>query len=273
MEEFFEMLRRVTSSPYHDQMVRFVKPLKDYFGINHFWYYRVSRNGHYTYVGTHSEWNEFCFENHLVGQFPCLRHPDLIKSGIDLMKNTTDQDYQKVLNSAWDNFGVNFNLNLVSKTQEGIEAFGFASNTQNPKTDEILINELPLLTHFTRSFRLRHPKLFELVHDNQVNFSSYLGPKFHEGEKISHHSQGRDVFLKKMGFVPSFELSPREKDVLGLLASGYPSPYIAKQLSLARRTVENYVATIKSKLFCESKVELIQRAKEFASIGYIRSEL
>lgn len=50
----------------------------------------------------------------------------------------------------------------------------------------------------------------------------------------------------------------------GIGAAGY----IANQLQLSTRTVENYLATIKSKLCCQSKLELIQKAQEIASAGF-----
>lgn len=257
MKEFYEMLRRITSSPYHDQMMKFVRPLRDHFGINHFWYYHVTSSGFYTYIGTHAEWNEYCFEKHLIDQFPCLRHPDTMQSGISLMKNTANVEYKNVLNEAWETFNINFNLNLTKKTSEGIEAFGFATQNNHPQSDEKLLNELPLLRYFINAFRERHKKLFQLVYDNQVNFSAYLGPKFYQNEKFPSFPVKRSEFLRKLSVLPNWELTSREKDILGFIVNGYPASYIARRLSLSKRTVENYIASIKTKLYCDSKVELI----------------
>jgi len=269
MKEFHEMLRRITSSPQHDKMIKFVKPLEDHLGINHFWYYHVSRSGYYTYVGTHSSWNEYCFDHHLTENFPCLRHPDLLPSGISLMKNTKDVAYKKALEEAREKFNINFSINLTQKTKGGIEAFGFATKDNDPSSDERLLNQIPLLRSFTKIFRSKHKKLFDLVYDNQVHFHSYIGEKFHQVEQKAVSILQKDHLLQKLGFFLPSDITQREKDVLEWVANGYPASYIAQQLNLSIRTVENYLATIKCKLFCTSKVELINKAKEFAALGLI----
>lgn len=271
MKAFLEMLKRITSSPYYDQMLRFAAPLKDHFGINHFWYYGITNSGYYSYMGTHAAWSEYCFENRMVDYFPCLRHPDMLGNGVSLMKKTANEGYKNVLKTAWEKFNINFNINLIKKTPEGIEAFGFATEHKHRMSDELLLNELPLLCHFTKAFRERHRDLFQLLADSQVDLSSYLGPQFKENPKNLPLPRQRDLFLKKMGFEAAYALTPREKDVLKYVSSGYPSSYIAEQLCLCRRTVENYLATIKDKLCCTSKVELIQKAQELDSIGYFTS--
>lgn len=268
MKMFHEMLRRTTSSPYHDQMMRFVKPLSDHFGVNHFWYYRVCYSGYYCFLGTHAAWNEYCFENHLVDYFPCLRHPDTLQSGISLMKKTSNPGYKRVLCTAWEKFNINFNIQLLKKIPEGIEGFGFATRFNHSTADEALLNELPLLRHFIKLFQEKHQNLFQLLYDNQVDLFSYLGPLFNENRKTLQLPYHREKFLSEIGLEAALSLTQREKDVLKFISNGYPASYIAGQLALCPKTVENYIATIKCKLFCHSKVELIQKAQELTSMGY-----
>lgn len=268
MKTFHEMLRKITSSSCHDQMMRFVSPLNDYFGINHFWYYRITFSGNYSYVGTHSKWNEFCFDNDMLSHFPCLRHPQTLKSGIQLMKATEDSGYKKVLQTAWDKFQINFNINLQKSTPDGMEAFGFATSFNDPKADEMLINDLPLLNHFTRVFKERNKKLFHLLEDNQVNLNTQFGPRFYEIPKGILLPRDRAQLLRKMGMEWVISLTSRDRDVLKLVTKGYTASYIAAQLKLRCKTVENYLAAIKCKLSCKSKDELILKAQELASAGF-----
>ena len=53
------------------------------------------------------------------------------------------------------------------------------------------------------------------------------------------------------------ELSPRERDVLELLAKGYQSKEIATQLGIAYWTVEGYVANIYHKLHVRSRAQAV----------------
>lgn len=268
MKNFHEMLRKITSSPYHDQMMRFVIPLNDHFGVNHFWYYRVTYTGHYCFIGTHAAWNEYCFENHMIDYFPCLRHPDTLQSGISLMKKGASIGYKNVLRTAWEKFNINFNIQLLKKIPEGVEGFGFGTHFNHQMADERLLNELPLLRYFINACREKHQNLFEILYDHQVDLSSYLGPLFTENRKILTLPKERESFLRKLGFEAISSLTGREKDVLKFISNGYPATYIAEQLTLSSKTIENYIATIKCKLCCHSKVELIQKGQELASIGY-----
>lgn len=270
MVSFHEMLGKITSSSYHNQMQQFVSPLKDLLGINHFWYYRITFTGHYSYLGTHSKWSEFCFDNAMLSHFPCLRHPNILKSGIQLMKASADNEYKKVLNDAWDKFNINFNINLQSVIPNGIEAFGFGTCYNDPHAEERLLNDLPLLKYFIKTFRKKHQKLFLLLEDNQVDLVSHFGPTFYERPKTLELPSKRDLLLKKVGLGHLLNLTQREMDVLKWISSGYPAPYIAKQLKLSKRTVENYIATIKSKLSCSTKVQLIQQAQDIASFGLFK---
>lgn len=55
-------------------------------------------------------------------------------------------------------------------------------------------------------------------------------------------------------------LSPREREVLALLAQGYSQPEIAPRLRISVKTVETYRARISEKLELKTRAELVQFA-------------
>jgi len=57
-------------------------------------------------------------------------------------------------------------------------------------------------------------------------------------------------------------LTPREIEVLRLIAKGYTNGQIAKELNLSVRTVESHRANLMSKLELRSRVELVRYAME-----------
>lgn len=266
MTDFHEMLRKVTSSRHHDRMQKFASPLKDYFGINHFWYYRITNSGHYCFLGTHTAWNEFCFDNALCSYFPCLRHPNILQDGIHLMKAAAESKYLEILETAWGKFQINMSINLIQNIPEGIEAFGFATCFNDIKAEERLLNELPLLRLFTKAFRSKHKKLFSLLEDNQVDLSHEFGAAFYQPSASLTLPCKRKKFLREIGFNDLSNLTPRETDILKFIS--YPASFIAQQLHLSVRTVENNLAIIKEKLSCDSKIDLIKRAQEIEAAGY-----
>jgi DNA-binding CsgD family transcriptional regulator len=268
MNPFHEMLRKVTSSPCHDKVRRFVDPLEQAFGINHFWYYKISHSGNYTYFGTHAKWSEFCFDKAMLKHFSCLRDPQIIPQGISFMKANADQDFKEVLDNAWNRFNINFTINVVERKKEGIEAFGFATKFNDPLAEQRLINEFSLLRFFITEFKKAHTKLFDIMDSHQINLPKYFGQTFYERPKMVDFSPNREYFLKKMGFMPFTTLTPKEKEILTFIARGFPASFIAKSLNLSRRTVENYIANIKTKLNCNSKVELIQKSLHLIEMNF-----
>lgn len=59
---------------------------------------------------------------------------------------------------------------------------------------------------------------------------------------------------------PLSSLSDRERDILRLTARGYTSGQIAEQLSLARKTIENYRARLKDKLKLRDRSDWVDLA-------------
>jgi DNA-binding CsgD family transcriptional regulator len=266
MIPFEQMLHKVTSSAYHNKMMRFVKPLENHFGINHFWYYRITYSGHYSYVGTHTLWDEFCFANDSYREFPHLRHPDSLVKGISLMKNSSNLPYQEILNSVAGQFGINFHIHLLKNIPEGVEGYGFATHHKLGLKDEYLLNHLPLLNQFIKQFRIENQNIFNIIYENPVDLASLMGPVFHQKDRSLNLPNKRDAFLREIGYKEVLSLSPQEMKVFQALANGFPANYIANELSLSTRTVEHYIVSIKQKLFIDSKVELIEKAKEFVGI-------
>lgn len=63
------------------------------------------------------------------------------------------------------------------------------------------------------------------------------------------------------------QLSPREREVLSLVADGRMNKEIAEQLSISVRTVERYRATIMNKLGLHNRAELVAYAVRRGLIG------
>jgi DNA-binding CsgD family transcriptional regulator len=271
MTLFQQMVSKVTSSNHYNKMMRFVKPLEEHFGINHFWYYRVTNTGLYSYVGTHAKWNEKCLgERDDMLKGPYLRHPDTLTSGVSLMKNSSGPTFNEIITTASEDFGINFNLHLLKKTNEGAEGFGFATHQNLHVNDEYLINELPLLTKFIKQFRQENSKIFYLIHDNPIDLNQIMGSAFYESNQpltFPKKSKNREEFIRKLGdYDEMMALTPQEKLIFMELANGFSAPYIANKLFLSTRTIENYIANIKLKLLVDTKMELIEMSKEFSSL-------
>lgn len=271
MSEIIKMMQRIHSSRHFDSIVRYAKPLCSQLGINHFWYFHISNEGRYTYIGTHASWNEFCIAESLLKCFPCIRHPTALKTGISLMKVTKSEAFKKVIATAWEKFQINFSLNLSQSLDHGIEAFGFGTRISGFEADELFINELSFLQFIVNDFKKQNTTLFHFLAENSIDISSYCGNDFHRHSSDIILPLNRRIVLKEMGYAWMLDLTNEERKMIKLLASGFPASYIARQLHKSHRTVENYIMNIKGKSNCNKKEDLIKKCQEIVSTGLLDS--
>lgn len=262
-----EMLHRTTSIPEHKAMMRSVTPFFDCFNISQFYYTKILPSGASLIFGTHTELHEYLFDQTaMMKSCPVLRNPDVLKTGITFLKDTPDLTYRKFLDFSWNKFKVNFTINIQIKTSEGMESYGFGVKHNDSRANEHLLNELPLIHKFFDYFKRENKKLLQIYHDHQVDLSSLLGPHFNEAPNAHISCERKIELLKQFGLENALLLTLREREILKFLAYGYPASHISKELHNSYRTVENHIATIKLKLDCNSKVELIKKAQEIAGI-------
>lgn len=266
MTTLLEMHQKTTSCKEYDRMLRSVAPMCDYFNVSQFYYNRIQTVGDQEYfstIGTNLAWHEYSFENiERMAPFPLLK--DLIESTyqIALLNKTPNSQLNAFLDNAWSRFNINFTIQIQKKIPFGLESFGFGVRSRHPMAEQHLLNELPLLHKFITYFHEENGKLIDLVCEHQVKMSSPFGPPFEETYSPYLFPHKRELLLKQLGLDGINKLTIREIDVLKFIANGFPANYIAQQLCLSSRTVENYIAVIKSKLDCTSKIELIKKAQE-----------
>jgi DNA-binding NarL/FixJ family response regulator len=92
------------------------------------------------------------------------------------------------------------------------------------------------------------------VHEGGAPMSSYIARKVIQS---FHHAQPTDS--------PTETLSPREREILGLLAKGYTSKEIADLLGVAFQTVHAHVRNIYEKLHVRCRTEAV--AKYLRPVG------
>ena len=109
-------------------------------------------------------------------------------------------------------------------------------------------------------------KLIHIAYDNRVELAPIVGSSFYELPKERFDLDKRNLLIHKLGLGEILSLTPRELDIIKYMAHGFLANYRGKKLHLSVRTIENYIAVIKSKLNCESKTSLIQKSREIVSV-------
>jgi two-component system response regulator NreC len=82
------------------------------------------------------------------------------------------------------------------------------------------------------------------------------------GDTYINPSLGARLAAEPPSSGPPDDLTPRESEILGLLALGYTNPEIADQLVLSVRTVETHRANVQRKIEASTRAELVAYAVE-----------
>ncbi len=85
-------------------------------------------------------------------------------------------------------------------------------------------------------------------------------------EDVAVQELGRFARQTREGAVVGGALTPREREILDLLAEGFTMRQIGRRLGISTRTIETHVAKIYRKLSVRSRVQAVSRA---ATLGLI----
>ena len=265
----FDDLTRSVTCRYNDLIKNACMPLLEYFNLSLFSYFKIKNSGSYTFLGSHAAWSEYFAAEKLYFNFPYYRHPMYTREGIfTLMNIVQNDDLSPILNLGKEKFNIHHRLILIKQIPNGIEGYCFATNSPNVMQIRMLLNEIPLLWLFIDHFKKKQRFLFSSLEDNQIDLSDLMGDTFFVNSLgIMPRSPSRDKLLQKLGISDQTEFNPREKRLLKLMLQGYSAGKIAPQIFLSKRTVEHQIERVKEKLGCDSKAELIQKAKELELFG------
>ena len=81
------------------------------------------------------------------------------------------------------------------------------------------------------------------------------------GHRLTARNRTMD-FLTNHAAIASLGISPRELDVLALLATGAPNKLIARQLAISPNTVKTHITRLFEKLEATSRTQAVARARE-----------
>lgn len=263
--ELIQLHQRTTYIPEFDRMKQSVFPFLDYFGLCHFYYVKILPSGDYCTLGTYSEFHEFTFDHiEMFDSYPVVRHPDSLKSGVFIEINNSNEKYIDCINYFINKFKMTLTLRIQKRTNENFEFFGFGTKFLKRRVNEALFNEISLVNKFIDYFKSENKKLIQIAFENKVNMIPLVGSHFYEREEWLLDLPKKIELLRHMGLETGECLTDREKEILQYMTNGYPARYIAGKLYISVRTVENYIAEMKSKLNCVSKVDLINVAKNLS---------
>lgn len=250
-----------------DQIRPLINPLVDAFGISHFCYFFVTQEGHSACLSSHPAWVEFYLYNDLFLHNPFLKDPQLTPEGVFFTKNMKGAGYLESKRQA-KTFGIEDSMVLTSKKDGKLQGFSFGLNSHE-KNYTLFVNELPLLKRFCLEFEQRAKRSLQELASEPIDIRAFLGKAFYrQNDKFFLSEKKRADFLAglKLG---APDLTKREKECLSLYLEGETARSIAATLELSHRTVESYLESVKCKLNCYQKTELLKKAQELRDYGLL----
>lgn len=274
MGSVYSKMIQSTAVRYADEIRKYCKELSRSFNLCHFWYYRLTHDGHIASLGTHLGWMEYFASEEFYLKYPYVRQPKYLKDSIVLHKDSQEEALKEIYSSCREKFGMQQSLQILQKTPEGIEEFGFSSKSSSDVQTSIFINEIPLLRLFIKQFRKDNQRILRKIEDDQVNIAEMMGADFYNRKTlVDSQFPEKGALLERMGIRSGVSLNPVEVDTMKLLLDGYSASQIAGRLHRSKRTIEHRIERMKNKLECESKVELIQKAQIFMQLESLGSIL
>jgi DNA-binding CsgD family transcriptional regulator len=86
------------------------------------------------------------------------------------------------------------------------------------------------------------------------------------GRKLTPAPTAGEGFTRNEAAIRSLGLSPRECEILALLASGQSNKELARTLAISPNTVKTHIARVYEKLEVERRVQAIEKARWLALI-------
>jgi DNA-binding CsgD family transcriptional regulator len=81
------------------------------------------------------------------------------------------------------------------------------------------------------------------------------------GRRLTPGPRGGDGFIRNEAAIRSLGLSPRECEILGLLASGQSNKEMARTLAISPNTIKTHIARVYEKLEVARRVQAIEKAR------------
>ena len=245
-----------------NRMNQICSPLKDQLGINYFTYHTLSSEGEYSVIVSNPEFAEYFTSNKFYYEDPFIRHPDNFHESAVLWKSYgSDRFKNDLLNSIKTEFNFDHGISLIRKSRNfgsDLEIFGFASPTNHQNASHYYLNHLEIFKGFCDHFTFEASSILKKMSGNPIQLKDLIGDAFFEINPIPK-SVPYPTFLNSPSHPPDLIscLSARERDCLLLYSRGKTASKTGKILNLSTRTVEHYMESVKNKLNCERKTDLL----------------
>jgi DNA-binding CsgD family transcriptional regulator len=258
-----------------DSIYKVIHPLNQYFDIDSLGYFKITRQGQFSYLTNKPDTMISFVEKGLMFQDPFYRHPNFFQSqlfvlGYNFSLESLSADLQKFL---FKDAGYKGGFYYLEVTNEGVEGYQFGYTRDSARAKNFL-QDKKFLDTFLTFFKNETKDMRSLVDRNSISLISEMGDLFFRSPHMLSGIEETDKqgFFKAMGLSQNefieLHLTPREIDCIIFYLQRKTASETGLILNLSTRTIENYFETIKEKLHCRNKSEIYDKIKCLVLQGY-----
>ncbi len=150
---------------------------------------------------------------------------------------------------------------LIETQDDQCDYYHFGTHQSNPSINQTYINNIDLLKRFINYFNEKIAQSPALMRAYQINFAvekDATGIQLKNTTPLNIEDEQKKFFLNAIGFDnEDLLLTKRQQECADLLLLGNTAHEISLQLGLSRRTIEDYINHLKTKLNARNKTELV----------------
>lgn len=254
-------------------------PLKQ-LNITYFAHARINDKGQFAALNNHPEFMRYYLSKHYYNADIHMARESQLANYVLWDNVALDSEGENLKREAIA-FGVDHTFTLIEKNALGMQYYHFSTNLKNESFNQEYFRHFDLLKHFIMHFNEQVTSSKHLSSAYSTTFSLTENPttlinecrtltareRFLQQLNIKNkHQYAMDLLnqdtKKYLSTRYQHKLSPREIDCLALTVQGKTAKLIASALAISRRTVEEHIASIKTKLNAYSKSDLIEKVIE-----------
>lgn len=254
---------RFSSGKYHKRLQALTSPLRDYFGIDYFFYQKINPLGEWVFLGNRPDWLEYSASEEFYRHDPSLIHPDKATSGIFLPDLHEDSRFQDTfVAQAKNKFQLQNALVITKKSRDYSESFVYASRYQQNQAYTIYFNHEHIFNqYFPSLFKKQTLSLIQSLEEESIDLDSLLkGRAHHHKGVLANGARTAHEFLYSLSNNEP-DLTERELLCVQYYYLGKSAKQSALLLGLSHRTVEEHLNNAKNKFQLCYKHQLLTHPK------------
>ena len=272
-----EIIAQHPTVKYSNTILKLCKPLEK-LDITYFAEISVSKNGFLSLLSNRVDWSKRFLSKKYYCDSLCADAPSSFLSGHYLIRHLNrNAKHEYLSNEAKALFDIDHSIVFIEKNPGLINFYYFSGSAENTSIINFYLNNISLLKKFILFFKVKATNLRNLCISHPIHFENYQNiltsdireegiicdkKKFNFISEINNHHYLININGKNKKF------SKREVDCIFCLLSGKTAREAADILTLSVRTVENYIDTIKTKLDCYRKSEVLEKLLPLNLVNY-----